>query len=314
MVSVMDAATTAKWAVLVYIAGNSDLSGAAGVDLQEMSRVGSTDRVRVLVFEKRADEASGQVSPAFRYELGKERESLGPTDSGDPNTLLAFLRWAFGAVKADRYAVVLWNHGSGWAPWMDTVSTEVRGNGQPITPHERASLSVRPGIRAFFRPAVEETLKERTASARAILIDAGTHHSVDTVELGKVVRLAAEELGRPIDVLGMDACLMTTVEVLWQVRQHALVAVGSEQTEPGTGWPYEQVLSALNANPAMSPQELGVAIVDAYIGSYGPQEEVTQSALDLPALPQLAKSVNRLGKALQSDVAVGRRCHRRRAG
>lgn len=292
---------SAQWALLVYIAGNSDLSEAAGFDLKEMARIGSTENVRVLVFEKRADS-----DHAYRYELGQAREDLGPTDSGDPQVVIEFIRWGLGAVDAERYAVVLWNHGSGWSPYLDTVSSEVRG-GEPLPPHERASLSLQPGIRAFFRRAIETSLAAPSASERAILIDAGTNHSVDTTELGRVTSLAAKELGRPLDLLGMDACLMTTLEVLWQVRGDANVLVGSEETEPPTGWPYDRLLGALNQEPEMDAEALGRAIIESYIASYRDTgKPVTQSALRLEKASELAQAVDGLGRGMKGQLPDAR--------
>ena len=41
-----------KWAFMVYMAGNNSLSGAAGDDLEELRKVGSTDNVKALAFVK----------------------------------------------------------------------------------------------------------------------------------------------------------------------------------------------------------------------------------------------------------------------
>ena len=67
------------------------------------------------------------------------------------------------------------------------------------------------------------------------------------VELKRAVAYAHTKLGRKLDVLAMDACLMTMIEVAWQVRGHASVLVGSEEEEPGDGWPYNTVLGDLAA-------------------------------------------------------------------
>src|SRR4051812_7680235 len=106
----------AKWTFMTYMAGNNSLSEAAGEDLEEMRSVGSTDDVRVLAFLKQ--EHTGE---AYHLEVGSEesrdhREDLGDKDSGDPQTIVDFVRWAAKRASADRYALVIWNHGSGWDP------------------------------------------------------------------------------------------------------------------------------------------------------------------------------------------------------
>src|SRR4051794_10037728 len=104
----------AKWTVMVYMAGNNSLSDAAGVDLAEMRSVGSTDAVKVTAFVKR------RGAEAQRLELAAAGaddhvEQLDGVDSGDPQSVVDFARWSIERAPADRYALVLWNHGGGWA-------------------------------------------------------------------------------------------------------------------------------------------------------------------------------------------------------
>jgi Clostripain family len=74
-------------------------------------------------------------------------------------------------------------------------------------------------------------------------------------------------LGRKVDVVGMDACLMTMIEVAYEMRDYALVLVGSEKTEPGPGWPHAAILGVLTARPALK-KLLGCASVAALARSY----------------------------------------------
>ncbi|MCK4449769.1 MAG: hypothetical protein KAX26_04170, partial [Anaerolineae bacterium] len=82
-----------------------------------------------------------------------------------------------------------------------------------------------------------------------------------------------------LDLVGFDACLMAMIEVDNQLIPYVDVRVGSEETEPWDGWPYDTILSSLSGNPAMSASQLGTVIVDEYYASYGNDE--TQSAVDL---------------------------------
>ena len=104
-------------------------------------------------------------------------------------------------------------------------------------------------------------------------------------------------LGRPIDVIGMDACLMAMAEVGYQVAPSASVFVGSQESEPGDGWPYDRILAALDANPAMDAAALGKEIVADYVASYPASEPVTQSAVTLAALTEVRKQAGVLGLA-----------------
>jgi hypothetical protein len=98
--------------------------------------------------------------------------------------------------------------------------------------------------------------------------------------------------------VGMDACLMSMIEVAYQICDTAMVMVGSEEVEPGEGWPYETILKTLVANPGMSAAALGKTVVDRYLASYGAGAGVTQAALDLPRAGDLTRAIDGLANAL----------------
>ena len=108
---------------------------------------------------------------------------------------------------------------------------------------------------------------------------------------------------RKFDIIGMDACLMSMAEVSYQLRDAADFTVGSQEEEPGDGWPYDRVLKALAAKPSMSPRDLSKAIVHEYLQSYGADEGVTQSAVDLTRIDDVAKAVDALSRALSAALA-----------
>ena len=75
-------------------------------------------------------------------------------------------------------------------------------------------------------------------------------------------------LGKPLDLLGMDACLMSCLEVAFQSAGDVRAIVSSEELEPGDGWPYDKILADLRAKPTMDGATLGKAVVKRYIESY----------------------------------------------
>jgi hypothetical protein len=101
----------------------------------------------------------------------------------------------------------------------------------------------------------------------------------------------------------MDACLMNMAEVGYQVKDSVLYTVGSEETEPLDGWPYDTILSALYQQSDMLPTDLSKLIVRHYIDSYkGSGEAVTQSALDMSVSPVLASAVKSLVATLKAGL------------
>ena len=100
----------------------------------------------------------------------------------------------------------------------------------------------------------------RSYSPQAIAFDDTSRNWITTPEL----RRALEEAGG-VDLLGMDACLMGSIEVLYELKDVADYVVGSSFLEPGTGWNYEflkQITSTDNEGA------VGRKIVDAYRGYY----------------------------------------------
>ena len=82
------------------------------------------------------------------------------------------------------------------------------------------------------------------------------------------------------------------------MKDTALYCVGSEEVEPGDGWPYDTVLSALAAKPSMTPRDVSSLIVDKYIKSYKASDNVTQSACDFSKAKAAAEAIDGLAKAL----------------
>jgi len=306
-----------QWTLLVYMAGDNSVDSAGLADLTEMKSVGSSDDVNVVVQFDRAGE-----DPTRRYYVRKGTplakdvvQSLGETNCGDPAVLQEFIAWGSSRYPADHQALVLWNHGAGWddanlyqgevfggAPPPVVRKGKVVRNGRSrasAVPMRQMRAALRRTERALFR-----TTPIVAARTRAIAFDDQAQDFLDNAELEAVLAKAKRATGRKIDILGMDACLMSMAEVAYQVRGAVDLVVGSQETEPGEGWPYDRILKALVAKPAMSPKELARVIVRQYLGSYRANEGVTQAATDLAGMAALASAVDALAKALSAELAT----------
>src|SRR5215211_3149015 len=102
-----------SWTFMVYMAGFNNLSSAATEDLDEMRTVGSTDDLNVVVFIKRLDRDSAERIVVRKDGQGEQADQVGNADSGNPQTLVDFVRWAAKAAPADRYALVVWGKSGG---------------------------------------------------------------------------------------------------------------------------------------------------------------------------------------------------------
>ncbi|HEC78312.1 MAG TPA: hypothetical protein ENI34_04110 [candidate division WOR-3 bacterium] len=102
-----------KWTTLVYMAADNDLAQWADSDLVEMEAVGSTDDFAIIV------QVDKPYIGARRLLIKKGGNSqiadLGITDMCNWQTLSDFLVWGITNYPADRYLVILWDHGTGWS-------------------------------------------------------------------------------------------------------------------------------------------------------------------------------------------------------
>ncbi|MEK6280789.1 MAG: clostripain-related cysteine peptidase [Acidobacteriota bacterium] len=290
----------AKWTFMVYLAGDNNLCPAADVDLKEMRTVGSTKDLNIVA---QVDRAEGQGSRRYCIQCngeGEQPENLGEKDSGDPKTVTDFVTWTAENYPAERYALILWNHGGGWEPSeMDHIA---RSAGTPqYSPREATERSATPLARTLFRTSLQKIFSLSSPAERAICSDDGSGHSLDTVELGNVLHQAVKSLGQPLDLLGMDACLMSNLEVAYQVQPYAKYMVASEENEPNNGWPYDAVMRTLVDDVDQPTAKLAEHIVNKYIKSYveiGYEGAVTQAACDLSKVNEVVDPLDKLADAL----------------
>ena len=143
----------------------------------------------------------------------------------------------------------------------------------------------------------------RTIPHRGLSYDDQSGSSIETWQLQ--LGLAAP---RPLDVVAVDCSLMQMLEVTYQMRNVATYAVGSEDSPPGDGYPYQLWVPALTSNPTMDPLSAAKLISDTFASFYqnntdsgGNQDSVTQSVVATSALPAVAQALSALGDALYAN-------------
>lgn len=307
----------AKWTVMVYLAGDNNLDGAGVADLKEMKKAGSNNMLNIVAqFDRIGDRGT---TKRYYVRSGGELEAdvvedLGETNCGDPKNLAGFILWAAARYPAEHYLVVIWNHGSGWDDeniyrLARDIKMDISRKGRSISDIDFSakgtvpfalmrSVSSRRMRRAVFNTSVRKAL-----TTRAIAFDDNARDFLDNIELKNIFSAVASNLGRKIDIIGMDACLMNMVEVQYQLKDTALFCVGSEEVEPGDGWPYDKILETLAAKPSTTPEDVSKMIVDKYLKSYKASESVTQSACNISKSPRVAAAIDGLAKALINGFA-----------
>ncbi|MCX7806940.1 MAG: clostripain-related cysteine peptidase, partial [Planctomycetota bacterium] len=121
----------AAWTFMVYMGADNNLEWAGIEDFLEMASVGSTADVNIVVQFDRTpcfDTRYKNWSLANRFHIGAGMEpypkcavadwgdgrGAREVNMGDPRNLTDFVKWAAENFPAERYALVLWNHGGGW--------------------------------------------------------------------------------------------------------------------------------------------------------------------------------------------------------
>jgi hypothetical protein len=98
------------------------------------------------------------------------------------------------------------------------------------------------------------------------------------------------------------------LEICYENKDVVDIMVGSEETEPGAGWPYTTILEKLTSRPNLSPADLAKTITQDYGEYYKKNGDIisdqsaTQSALDISHIHPVADSVNELADILIKKI------------
>jgi hypothetical protein len=282
------------------MAGDNNLEGAGKEDLDEMQKVGSDSKVNIVVqFDTEENKTTRYLVEKNNLKVLLEMPGV---NCGDPKTLTDFIKWGTKNYPAKYYLVDVWSHGTGWENLAADYWEDIRAS-NPLRQSK---------IKRFRRALFVTTIKKIHSLSDpqrliAIAPDVGSKDYLDNQELRKAISDGMPN-GRKIDILGCDACLMNMLEICYENKDVADYMVGSEETEPGSGWPYTMILNKLAINPEMSPRELAKVITQQYGQYYENKgdkithQNITQSALDLGQIKSVADSVNKLAEILIKDL------------
>jgi hypothetical protein len=275
-----DKAKAASWTIMVFVNAKNNLERFGLLDVNEMEKIGSTDKVKIAVELGRIsgyDSSDGNWTGQRRYIVQKDSnpskvtspilQEIPKADMGDWNHLADFVAWAKKTAPAQHYMLIVWNHGSGW----------------------------------------DKKIKKSDLVINGISYDDETGNHMSTPQLGQA--LAA--MGK-IDVYASDACLMAMAEVAYQVKDHTDYFVGSEETEPGDGYTYDTFLGPIAAKPAMSALDVAKVTSKAFTAHYAAQgEAATQSAVKSASLSKLATMLSGWTQAVMTanEAAAVKNAH-----
>lgn len=107
-----------------------------------------------------------------------------------------------------------------------------------------------------------------------------------------------------LELLGFDACLMSSIEVASSLSSYANYMVASQEFEPGAGWNYKFFEKV---NKELSSVDLGKTIIDYYDSYYSSKKNtngVSLSLLKLNKVDNVLKYSNDLFLKMDKDLTI----------
>jgi len=264
---------TAEWTVMVYLDSDNNLESAGINDINEMEMVGSTTEVNIVVQADRIpgyDISNSNWTTTRRYYI---------TQDNDPYIINSEFNDLGELNMGDPDTLV------DFASWAVTE--------YPAKKYLLVIWNHGGGFRS-------------SGLAKDIAWDdTNGGDKITMPELEYALSAINTQMGKNIDIVGMDACYMAMIEVAYQIKDYADILVTSEESEPNDGWPYDTTLGELAGNPLISSEQFAADIVDEYIYSY-PFEEVTQSAIDLSYMDDLAGQLSSMADSIRSDTLTSK--------
>ena len=264
-----------EWTVFVYMAADNNLEDVGVSDFNEMEIVGSGPDLNIVVQFDRIpghDSTNGNWNDTRRFLVEQDydpniitstpvNDSLGELDMADPNTLKDFLDWGIDAYPANRYMLVMWDHGSG----------------------------------IFRRSNGSDGEGELT---RGFCQDWTNGGDLKIWELRSVLNGLKATRGVHFEIIAADVCYFGFIEMAYQIRAHTDYFIGSSDEEPAPGWDYQKVLSLISEKPYTTTRDVAINIVERYLEKYT-QNYITIMALDIawmendliPVLERFSKSL-----------------------
>lgn len=137
---------------------------------------------------------------------------------------------------------------------------------------------------------------------------------IDTLTLPEIrssLSSIRTNIGKPLDIVGFDACEMGSVEVGHQIRQFADYYVASEAGTPLLGFAYDRPLWALTNDTTMAPLEFANQIVSGYRDFYLSlkgwdmfdfNQSLTLSTVDLGTIGKVVAALKNLSSELRTNM------------
>lgn len=196
--------------LMVYLAGDNNLSGHMQKNISSMMSAWKKSYNANIVIYFDAPNAAPELY-TFRFK-GKEVEkqvlkTYEEMDSADPEVLKKILNEMQDLYPSDSYGLILGSHASGWIPSGGFGRSNRMLYAEPVL-------------------------------TRSFGTDYTGPSQMDTRDMAKAIPFNKENL----EFILFDACLMSSIEVLYDLRDKAKYVIASPAELPAPGFPYNRVM------------------------------------------------------------------------
>lgn len=122
-----------------------------------------------------------------------------------------------------------------------------------------------------------------------------SYDSLSLPEIDSALNSVYDQMTDKFEFIGFDACLMSTLETANIIAPYARYMFASEETEPGGGWNYTDIMNFLAENPDADGYQLGEMQCESYYQhciDNGDSDGSTFAITDLSKLDDLLTSFN----------------------
>ena len=128
--------------------------------------------------------------------------------------------------------------------------------------------------------------------------------SLREIDASMLTCLESGELTDRFEFIGFDACLMGTVEAANIAASYGDYMIGSQESEPGSGWNYTAIGNYLAKHPDADGADVGKVVCDSFkkqCEESGSGQIVTMSVIDLSKVDGLLKKFNTFSQEMYAS-------------
>ncbi len=224
------AAEQKEWTFLLFINGHNNLSSFGAMNINSMEEVGSTDQVNLVA------QWAALNQPTKRLFIQKDNSSqvTSPVIESMPRVDMGDYR--------QLVAFIDWGV-KNYPAKKYFIAVWNHGSGW----HKR---------------------KGGEFQVQDISHDDYSGNAITTEQLGLAMQEAARIIGHKVDLYGSDACLMAMAEVAAEMKESVVAFAGSEEVEPGEGWPYAEFTKRWVENPSADGLTIGHYLSEEFLAAY----------------------------------------------